>query len=177
MKRNLLAKLTILSSLILFSGGVFAQEIHQFAGDLALHTEYTATAETANTSSFTKVTDISATSYFQLSGVKIAPYLAVKNIKKSYESVMFDANNQTTVLFKSKTVEYTNSGKTYHLEINGIDQYYNTSDKCLLRGKIEVRCNTVKIGDEKINTIAVYFDQNNHIAFIEIGSTELYLQP
>lgn len=145
---------------------------------LAMNTESVSyKSEVSEVSNFTNVHDITATNYFQLTGKVIHPYLAVKNVSKGYEAVKIDANNKIALSFSTKSVQYTYAGKTYNLNVNGVDQYFNTSEKCLVRGKIEVSCEAMKINGEKINSLSLYFDQNNHISYIEVGDTELYLRP
>jgi hypothetical protein len=103
--------------------------------------------------------------------------MAVKNVKKEYNVIKVNASEKISLSFGTRSLEYEFGGQTYVFVVNGVDQYMNTSSKCLVRGKIEVSCEPIKIGKEKIETISLYFDQNNHISYIEVGDTELYLRP
>lgn len=176
MLRNLRTQNVVAVILICIYGSTDAQNTADEV--LALNTEPSVKVSSlTDITNYTSTSDITATNYFQLTGKTIDPYMAVKNVKKEYEIVKADANEKISLRFGPKSVEYNIGGETYEFVVNGVDQYFNNSPKCLVRGKIEVSCEEVKIGKEKIENIAIYFDQNNHISYIEVGDTELYLRP
>ncbi|MBC8046474.1 MAG: hypothetical protein H7Y00_06740 [Fimbriimonadaceae bacterium] len=130
----------------------------------------------SNILSSTSINDVSVSNYFQLKGNVIHPYMVVENAKTSYEPVVV-SENTISIQFDDEYITYKKADKTYSFKVNNIEQYVNTSDKCLIRAKIEVNCNTVKMEGEKVDKISVFIDQNNHISFIELGDNELYLRP
>lgn len=127
--------------------------------------------------SFTNSIDITAQNYFQLAGSTLNPYMIIENTRKNYSPQILEIEQQTAIYFGNNFIEYRHNGKSEVFQINNIDHFVTTSDKCLIRSKIEVQCETVKINKQKINVIDIFLDQNNHIAFISIGDTELYLRP
>lgn len=176
MLRNLRTQNVVAVILICIYGSTDAQNTASEV--LALNAEPSVKeSSVSDITNYTSTSDITATNYFQLTGKIIEPYMAVKNVKKEYEVVKADASEKISLRFGAKSVEYNIGGETYEFVVSGLEQYFNNSPKCLVRGKIEVSCEEVKIGKENIDNIAIYFDQNNHISYIEVGDTELYLRP
>lgn len=179
--KNLLRTHTFILTLSLLLSAVLSSAQNSTSFDNAVAyaqpASYTTTAAVSEIARYTSINDILANNYFQLAGTTIHPYMMVENASRNYEPVMVDKNTSVSLKFASNKIEYSTNGQTYTFNIVNVEQYLNTSDKCLIRSKIQVECDAVKIGKEKVKMIEVYVDQNNHISFIAVGDSELYLRP
>ncbi|MBC8172888.1 MAG: hypothetical protein H7X71_03185 [Chitinophagales bacterium] len=176
------SKLVLLLYIIGLSFGISAQGVYDFTNALALNSENNTEVSAdkpavSDLTAFTSIHDISITNYFQLVGKKIMPYMIVENTTNNFSPALLSANN-VSLVFTTNEIQFTENGQTKTFKVENVEQYVNTSDKCLIRTKIEIQCEPSKVGKKKVeHMIEVYLDQNDHISFIAVGDTELYLRP
>lgn len=126
---------------------------------------------------YTNTGDITVNNYFGLVGMQIFPYMEIQDAGQEFDPQLIAENDMISLDFSARTITYHIDGSAYTFEIETVEQYLNTSDKCLIRSKVEVRVKPRKIGGEKIDTLNIYIDKDNHISFLEVGNTEYYLRP
>lgn len=130
----------------------------------------------AAVTNYTNIQDINVQSYFSLVGDHISPYMQIKDANQSFDPQVIEANT-VSFSFRPNTIEAVVDGNEYTFSIVNLEQYQNTSDKCMIRTKMDVEFKAEKINGEKVSTLSIYVDRDNHISFIQLGNTEYYLRP